>query len=122
MELRYFQLSEFDSPDQQGSGINMDKGFLQQLDKLRHRCGFPLHIISGYRTKDYNIIVKGALDSSHMRGVAADIRCRGNHERYVILREAIRLGFNRIGVYNNHIHVDIDDTLVGNVIWTGVSR
>lgn len=122
MELRYFQLSEFDSPDLEGSGINMNSAFLKNLDVLRHRCGFPLHIISGYRTKDYNIIVKGALDSSHMRGVAADIRCRGNHERFIILREAIRLGFNRIGVYNNHIHVDIDDTLVGNVIWTGVSR
>lgn len=122
MELRYFSTKEFDSPDLEGSGVNMDKDFLRKLDKLRHWCGFPFHITSGYRTKEYNIIVKGALDSSHMRGVAVDIRCRGNHERFVILRHAIRMGFNRIGIYNNHIHLDMDHTLVGNIIWTGISR
>jgi len=39
MELKYFKLSEFDSPDEVGSGAKMSRGFLLTLDKIRADYG-----------------------------------------------------------------------------------
>jgi zinc D-Ala-D-Ala carboxypeptidase len=56
MNLRYFDLNEFDSPDVPGSGAEMDDEFLIKLDKARHIAGIPFIVNSGYRSK--NIIKK----------------------------------------------------------------
>ena len=34
--MRYFDISEFDSPDEPGSGQYMDDEFLEMLDNARH--------------------------------------------------------------------------------------
>jgi hypothetical protein len=34
----------------------------------------------------------------------------------------VRVGFRRIGIYDHHCHVDCDDSLPQNVVWTGVSH
>ena len=44
LELKYFKLSEFDSPDELGSGSKMDKKFLEQLDYARHNADVPFKI------------------------------------------------------------------------------
>ena len=54
MTLRYFKLSEFDSPDEPGSGAKMQPETLQMLDAARHIAGVPFKITSGYRTKEHN--------------------------------------------------------------------
>ena len=40
--MRYFTLSEFDSPDQVNSGEMMDSDFLAMLDEARDCAGIPL--------------------------------------------------------------------------------
>ena len=117
MELKYFKLEEFDSPDFKGSGINMDGDFLTILDNARDIAQIPFKINSGYRTKERNELVKGKPNSSHLIGKAADISCEGSRERWIILNSLIKAGFNRIGIADTFIHVDSDESKSQNVIW-----
>jgi uncharacterized protein YcbK (DUF882 family) len=117
MNLNYFTLSEFDSPDLPNSGINMDSGFLTKLEEARAIAGIPFRITSGYRSKEHNEQVGGVPNSSHLKGVAADIAVSSGNERYIILNALIRAGFKRIGVAKTFIHCDTDDSKP-NSVWT----
>ena len=57
LDLKYFKLTEFDSPDEVGSGYKMDKEFLIKLDYARGIAGIPFKINSGFRTKSHNKFV-----------------------------------------------------------------
>jgi len=121
--MRYFKLTEFDSPDAPGSGAKMDKEFLAMIDEARHLAGVPFKINSGYRTQAHHnsLAKKGyktAKNSAHLRGFAADIHAPDSRTRYAILQALIKVGFNRIGVANTFIHVDNDPSLPEEVIWT----
>ena len=118
MNLNYFTLSEFDSPDLPNSGTNMDGEFLAKLEVAREYANIPFRITSGYRTKERNIQVGGVSDSSHTKGLASDIACTSGRERCIIIKALLDAGFNRIGVSNTFIHVDNDPDKSGDVIWT----
>ena len=45
----------------------------QVLDPLRKRYGKPIKVNSGYRCEQLNKAVKGAANSQHIKGLAADI-------------------------------------------------
>jgi zinc D-Ala-D-Ala carboxypeptidase len=117
MKLKHFTHAEFDSPDKPGSGANMDADFLEMLDQARERCGFAFKINSGYRTVAHNRAVKGVPNSSHLRGMAADIACSGSRERFHIVRALLSVGFDRIGIGRTFIHVDNDPAKSEDVIW-----
>jgi len=111
--FRYFTLSEFDSPDLPGTGEFMCKDFICLLDKAREQAGVPFAITSGYRTKDYHQQLKQrgykvSKDSAHCLGLAADIKCTTSSNRMKILEALLYVGFNRIGMGKDFIHVDID--------------
>tara|TARA_R100001443_G_scaffold114821_2_gene131388 strand:+ start:1386 stop:1739 length:354 start_codon:yes stop_codon:yes gene_type:complete len=116
--MRYFVLSEFDSPDSPGSGVNMDSDFLEMLDKARERAEVPFRITSGYRTKEHNKAVGGVENSSHTLGLAADISCEDSARRYLIIEALLYVGFNRIGIAPTFIHVDLAIDRPQNLIWT----
>lgn len=118
MELKYFKLSDFDSPDEPGSGSNMKPHVLRALDALREKVGFPLIINSGYRTEAHNTKVKGSIYSAHLRGLAVDIKAMSGRARYDIVVAALELGFKRIGVAKTFIHLDMDESLPGQCIWS----
>lgn len=118
MALRYFTSKEFDSPDKKGSGSLMDATVLEMLDETRHRAEISFKITSGYRTKAHNRLVGGVNGSSHTKGLAVDIRCKGSLERFKIITCALQQGFTRIGVSGNFIHLDNDSDKTQNVIWT----
>ena len=112
--MRYFLHSEFDQKDGKlpNSGKEfMDTTFLNNLDALRHRCGFPFIINSGYRSPEYNAKVsKTGLTGAHTTGLAADIAV-SRENAYTVLREAFAMGcFTGIGINqkgdNRFIHVD----------------
>lgn len=124
VKLLHFELSEFDSPDEIGSGKNMDSNFLAMLDDARGIAGIPFTITSGFRTPSHNAYVGGvqpslqSKGSSHLFGYAADIAAPTSRQKYVIVDALIKAGFNRIGIGNSFIHVDNDPDKDPDVIWT----
>ena len=114
--IRHFDRVEFDSPDDEGSGDKMDADFIRMLDGVREIAGIPFKVNSGYRTKSHNKKIKGSPNSSHMKGLAADIHCTDSVNRLLILGAAITVGIFRIGIGKTFIHLDIDEDKV-NAIW-----
>ena len=120
--MLHFELSEFDSPDEKGSGKYMDETFLSMLDDARGIAGIPFRITSGYRTPSHNAYVGGvqaglkSKGSSHLFGYAADIACNSGQQREIIVAALIKAGFRRIGIAQNFIHAD-NDPDKSNSIW-----
>lgn len=117
LELKYFKLSEFDSPDELGSGSKMDKKFLEKLDYARHNADVPFKINSGYRTKEWNAHIGGRVGSSHIKGLAADIHCNGSRDRALIIKSLLEVGITRIGIGRTFIHCDVDKKKDQDVFW-----
>ena len=117
-KVRYFNYSEFDSPDVQGSGQLMDKILLEMLDEVRDKFDKPIHITSGYRTPAHNEAVGGTENSSHLKGLAVDIACDNSVDRFDLINCLLDVGFSRIGVAKTFIHADIDFDKAQGVIWT----
>tara|TARA_B110000046_G_scaffold13390_1_gene13162 strand:- start:338 stop:679 length:342 start_codon:yes stop_codon:yes gene_type:complete len=111
--MRYFKLSDFDC--QETGNNEMSEEFLEKLDDLRHVCGFPFIITSGYRDKTHSIEARKAKAGTHARGIASDIRINNGNEAYQIIKHAQSMGFNGIGVAKSFIHVDIRQGMP--VIW-----
>ena len=125
MTLKYFKLSEFDSPDLEGSGSNMNYTFLEKLDQARGLAGIPFKITSGFRTeayqddltrRGYKTAKKGT--SPHLKGLAADISVKDSRQRFIVINSLLLAGFTRIGIADTFIHVDLDTEKSQNVIWT----
>jgi len=108
MELKHFTLSEFDSPDEPGSGQKMNESFLHHLDLAREAYGAPMRITSGYRSEEHNRKVGGAAKSSHLTGHAADISAPTGKDKAKILVALFDAGFRRFGIMRTAIHVDND--------------
>ena len=106
--MRYFKLSEFDC--KHTGKNNMQTGFLDKLDDLRHRCGFPFTITSGYRDSTHPVEAKKSKPGTHAQGIAADIRVADGSQAYILMREAFALGFNGVALGNGFVHVDIRKT------------
>lgn len=100
-----------------GKTENLDKKLLQMLKELETRSGLQIHVTSGFRTPEENRAVKGSPNSAHLRGRAADLRAPDIVTATKIVCAAIICGFRRIGIYNSHIHVDIDRELPFPAVW-----
>lgn len=122
--MKYFTTSEFDSPDKPGSGSLMSKTIIEMLDDVRGKFGKPIVINSGYRTEEHNAKVGGkpktenSKGSSHMYGLAVDIKCTNSTDRFHLIYLLQETGFQRIGVAGTFIHVDIDFDKSQEVMWT----
>jgi len=97
---------------------NMDESFLLKLDEAREYAGIPFIINSAYRSPEQNAKVGGVSNSSHIKGLAVDISAKDSRQRFLILDALIAVGFNRIGIANTFIHVDLDFDKSEDVIWT----
>lgn len=89
------------------------------LDRAREYAGIPFVLTSTLRTKDENNMVGGTRNSTHLRGLAVDIRALDSRSKYKILTGLIAVGFNRLGIYDTHIHADIDQLFDKEVVWLG---
>ncbi len=116
--MKYFNYHEFDSPDVQGSGQLMDKTLLEMLDEVRDKFDKPIHITSGYRTEAWNEQIGGVLGSSHTKGLAADLACENSSDRFDLINCILDVGFSRVGIAKNFIHIDIDPDKSQQVMWT----
>ena len=90
--------------------MHCDVAFLQKLQTLRELCGFPLVITSGYRCSKHPEEAKKEQPGMHNKGIAVDIVKPQGEKAYTLLKLAIQLGFQGIGVSNKFIHLDTRDS------------
>lgn len=101
-----------------GCGQNgVDINFLRKLNEARDLINIPFIILSGFRCPEHNKAVGGALHSAHLKGLAADVLCKDSRSRYHMIKIFLDLGFHRIGVGRDFIHVDSDPNNDPQVIW-----
>lgn len=115
VELKYFKLEEFKCPC--CGEVNMDQNFLIMLDNARGIAGIPFKVTSGYRCDKHNAEVGGVSDSSHNKGMAADIAVADGRARFLVVSAAIKAGFTRIGIAKTFVHLDSDDSKDPSVVW-----
>lgn len=93
--------------DEESKGL--DYGLMVRLDMARELCGFPIVITSGRRTEEQNANAGGTKESSHLKGLAVDLRApTGQNEREKMIWALGRAGFSRVLIYSRHIHCDTD--------------
>tara|TARA_R110000772_G_scaffold63077_5_gene141443 strand:- start:3161 stop:3625 length:465 start_codon:yes stop_codon:yes gene_type:complete len=122
-KIKFFTLDEFDSPDLIGSGSNMCNEFVRKLDAARELAGVPFKINSGFRTASHNVYLESkgyhvAKNSSHLKGLAADVSTKDSKTRFLVIDSLIKVGFTRIGIGKTFVHVDSDESKSQNVLWT----
>lgn len=84
----------------------MNHDFIDRLDELRERVGFALPVTSGYRHPSHPAEAhKPNGGGMHTLGIAADLACRGER-MYIVVAEAILMGFTGIGVGKGFVHLD----------------
>jgi len=115
VQVKYFKPEELMCPC--CGDCEMDAAFIFMLDSLRELVGAPLRVSSGYRCENHNKVIGGSPNSAHLRGKAVDILVRDSEMRWRILKFAMLLGFPRIGIARDFIHLDIDDTLPSPRVW-----
>ena len=113
-----FNLNEFRSKD--GSEFPDDvlvniRFLAEALQIIRDEVNRPIRITSGYRSPQHNKNIKGALNSTHLKGIAADFRVIDMFPSKVveIIEEMIDKGLIPQGglkAYSSWIHYDIRGT------------
>lgn len=114
---KYFSEGEFRRCVPSCSINDMDKEFLDILDKIREDSGIPLILNCAYRSVEWDKAKGRSGNSAHCRGMAVDIRANNSSTAYKIVKAAMDNGICRIGIGNGYIHLDNDDSLPQNVIW-----
>lgn len=117
-QSKYFSAKEFERCTPTCSIDDMSQELLDKLDLLREACNMPLVLNCAYRSKAWDKSKGRSGNSAHTKGLAVDIRANAGSTRFKIVQNALKLGFNRIGVASSFIHVDISKELPQNVIWT----
>jgi zinc D-Ala-D-Ala carboxypeptidase len=95
----------------------MQPNFLELLEKARVLAAIPFKISSGFRCFKNNSKVGGVSDSAHQRGLATDIAAIQSSTRAKIVQAAILAGFQRIGIDQRFVHLDMDLEKPYPVIW-----
>ena len=96
---------------------NMDEEFLERLDQARAFADIPFIINSAYRSPEHPLSIENPT-SSHIKGLAVDIKATDSTTRFKILDALLFVGFKRIGFGKTFIHVDSDYDKTQDVIWT----
>lgn len=97
--------------------LSFSADMLEKLNKARRIAGIPFVINSGYRCFKHNQEVGGKETSAHLAGLAVDIECTNSRARMLILSSLISMGFTRVGIGSNFIHVDDDPSKDPKVAW-----
>lgn len=104
----FFTESEFVQAVPSCSLSDMSDELLERLDTARAYLGAPIFINSAYRSKEYELQHGREGTSSHVLGLAVDIRCNTSEYRLQLVKSLFRAGFRRIGIARSFVHVDID--------------
>ena len=112
-----FTVNEFAQKDGKSDTVLIDSRLPEVLQRIRDKFQKPIRINSGYRTAAYNKAVKGATNSLHIQGTAADIAISGvtPFDVACAAEEVLCAMFipGGIGQYDTFTHVDVR----GNPKW-----
>lgn len=106
---KYFSSKEFRCKCGCG-GLDISQKLIDRLNTVREILGKPIVISSGYRCLKHNRAEGSNDTSSHIKGLAVDIKAVDSSYRYELLKVLFFVGFVRIGIDKDFIHIDIDDT------------
>jgi uncharacterized protein YcbK (DUF882 family) len=109
-----FSLEEFNCKDGKLIPNNVLPNIIElakNLQVLRNAVNKTITITSGYRSPEHNAKVKGAKDSQHVKGTAADIKVKGMTPKEVALViegliESKKMKQGGIGIYPSWVHYD----------------
>lgn len=105
---RYFRYDEFRCSHSNTN--HTDMRFIDFLDTFRHSLGYPLVVLSGYRSPQHPLERVKAVPGWHAKGKAADLLIPDA----ALMRRAVQLalasGVPGIGVQKNSLHLDLRDT------------
>ena len=122
----HFELSEFtrsetaeklgidnsiDWPDSAWIIDNLERLCVCTLEPLRRYLGEPIFVSSGYRCSRLNEVLKGARDSQHRFGEAADIYFNSFKDRwfeavlYIITTPCVP--FDQLIIYPTFLHISL---------------
>lgn len=100
--------------------FEMDEDFMRRANHARHYARVPFIVNSAYRCPEHNEAVGGSPKSSHVKGMAMDVKVKTPWHAHQILRGLHEAGINRAFVYIKpsvkaegsfmifHIHFDSD--------------
>lgn len=101
-----------------GCGLNnIHKVLVHKLNDARALAAIPFKLESASRCFSHNMKVLGSESSSHLSGLAVDIKISSSFHRFRIVQALLSCGFKRIGVYKDFIHVDINNDKAQSVVW-----
>lgn len=122
-EYKYFKQEEV---------VGLDPEFVAKLDLAtakteeisEEKRRIPFVITSGFRTPEKNLSVIGSVpDSSHLKGMAVDLKVSSSHDSWVIAMALKEVGITRVGIYvdrewnPSHVHADMDGDKVSQVLF-----
>lgn len=90
---------------------------LRRLDALREHYGKPIILTSAYRSRESELAKGRSGTSAHTTGNAFDIKCSSSRDRYLLVLCALSVGFSRIGIGRNFLHIDDSVNHTQRVIW-----
>ena len=117
IKSKYFKEKEFAACSPSCSLQDMKQHTMDKLDAARELAGIPFVLNSAYRSPAHEKAHGRTGTGAHAHGCAVDIRCNTSASRFKILRACLAVGFNRIGIGKNYVHVDDDTENPQNVIW-----
>lgn len=124
-QIQYFKPREFVRPE-----LLRDR-MAYMLDELRSEFNAPIYITSSLRDPADNARVGGVKNSAHRQdptdgmysGIDFSTNNRGEdigaRDKYVLTALIFKVGFPRVGIYDDHFHVDIETRLDQDVMWLG---
>lgn len=110
-----FSLDEFKCPmngSPEGEELENLTRLCSNLQSLRDSLGVPVNVISGYRSPEYNVAIRGAKKSQHMRGAASDLKVPGMepvqvYEEILRLIDSGEMEEGGLGLYQTFVHYDV---------------
>ena len=111
---KYFTVDELHCQHCGDDGMN--QVFMQRVEALREKVGFPFIISSAYRCPDHPIEARKSSPGAHASGKALDITCSGTNA-YELLKASLAMDVTGIGVNqtgtSRFIHLDILEDAAG---------
>ena len=109
--------------DKEAKGLTDDLMF--KLNRFREYLGQPVYLTETVASGGSHVA-----DTAHASGQAIDGTIRPkNDPREFTLEEKLKIawaagraGFERVGVYTRHVHLDVDKSKPSPALWTGVSK